>query len=393
MTRSASTTTKRRTRRGFGAIRQLKSGRYQASYVGPDLHRYPAPSTFGARVDAEGWLSEERRRIEREGDNWKPPTAAKPAAAVRTVSTYGASWIETRLNSHGEPLAPRTKSHYRWLLKTYIASTTIDLPLTAVTPAVVRTWHAGLTTAATPKKSGRTAKAHAYSLLKAIMQTAVEDDELIAANPCRIKGAGKTQRDVEVRPATLDELVVLTEAMPPRLRLLIQLSAWCALRFGEVTELRRRDVDLKKGVLRITRGVVRVDGEIVVGDPKSTAGKRPVAIPPHLLPMIKAHLRDHAQIGPDGLLFWAPKSGRQLPHSSLLYRFNLAKEAAGRPDLTPHALRHTGAVLAAQGGATIKELMSRLGHATPAMAIAYQHASEERDLILARKLSELAEGN
>jgi integrase len=159
-----------------------------------------------------------------------------------------------------------------------------------------------------------------------------------------------------------------------------------------VTELRRKDVDLKAGVVRIKRGVVRADGEVIVGDPKSAAGKRPVHIPPHILPAVKQHLRDHAQLGREGLLFYGLEGG-QLAHSSLLYRFNRAKHAADRDDLTPHALRHTGAVLAAQGGATTKELMARLGHSTSEMAMRYQHAGEERDLILAHRLSELAEGN
>ena len=115
-------------------------------------------------------------------------------------------------------------------------------------------------------------------------------------------------------------------------------------------------------------------------------------IQPHLIPMVKQHLRDHAQIGGDGLLFYTVRTGRQLPHSTLSYNFRKTREAAGRPDLTAHALRHTGAVLAAQSGATLKELMARLGHTTPQMAMRYQHASDERDRELAKRLSEMANG-
>jgi integrase len=114
-----------------------------------------------------------------------------------------------------------------------------------------------------------------------------------------------------------------------------------------------------------------------------------VAIPPHLHAMLTRHLHDHAQIGKDGLLFYGVKGG-QLSHSSLLWQFNQAAERAGREDLTPHALRHTGAVLAAQSGATLKELMARLGHTTPDMAMRYQHASADRDLVVAEALSKLA---
>ncbi len=71
-----------------------------------------------------------------------------------------------------------------------------------------------------------------------------------------------------------------------------------------------------------------------------------------------------------------------------LYRvFYRAREAAGRPDLRWHDLRHTGAVLAAQTGATLAELMARLGHSTPGAALRYQHAAQGRDMEIAKALS------
>lgn len=365
---------KKRPRRAFGAIRELPSGRFQARYLGPDNIQYKAPVTFDTYTDADTWLSGVRADITR--GVWVNPSARK-AATVPTFGEYAETWVSTR------QLKPRTQHHYRYLLDKHILPTFGDLTITAITPAAIRAWHSTATKAAT-------ARAHAYALLKAVLATAVED-ELIGSNPCRIRGASKTKRAREVHPATLDELVKLTEAMPARLRLLVQLSAWCALRFGEITELRRKDLDLKNGKLKVQRGVVRNEGQVLVDAPKTEAGIRTVAIPPHLTPMIKKHLRDHAQIGKDGLLFYS-RAGGQLAHSSLLYHFNRASEEAGRPDLTPHALRHTGAVLAAQGGATIRELMARLGHTTPDMAMRYQHASEERDLVIAKRLSDLAGG-
>ena len=67
------------------------------------------------------------------------------------------------------------------------------------------------------------------------------------------------------------------------------------------------------------------------------------------------------------------------------------RKAAGRKDLRWHDLRHTGAVLAAQTGATLAELMGRLGHSTPGAAMRYQHAAADRDAVIARRLSQLAE--
>ena len=116
---------------------------------------------------------------------------------------------------------------------------------------------------------------------------------------------------------------------------------------------------------------------------------RTVAIPPHLIPVVKVHLHDHVGMGKDALVFRAATGGHLAPSS--LYRvFYPAREAAGRPDLRFHDLRHTGATLAAVSGATLAELMGRLGHSTPGAAMRYQHAAADRDQVIAAALSKLA---
>jgi integrase len=198
----------------------------------------------------------------------------------------------------------------------------------------------------------------------------------------------------------LPELEALVAAMPERLRLLVLLAAWCGLRFGELTELRRSDIDMKNGRIKIRRAVVHVNGKAIVGTPKSDAGTRDVAVPPHLIPILKTHIAEHAQFGRDGLLFPAKDGGYLVP-SSLYGRaptgtrggwgFYAARVAAKRPDLRFHDLRHTGAVLAAATGATLAELMARLGHSTQGAALRYQHAAQDRDLEIARRLSAMVE--
>ena len=76
--------------------------------------------------------------------------------------------------------------------------------------------------------------------------------------------------------------------------------------------------------------------------------------------------------------------------NSLYWWWFRARKAAGRDDLRFHDLRHTGAVLAASTGATLAELMARLGHSTPSAAMRYQHAAQDRDRVIADALSELA---
>jgi integrase len=116
-----------------------------------------------------------------------------------------------------------------------------------------------------------------------------------------------------------------------------------------------------------------------------------VAIPPHLLPAVREHLLQHTAPGPDGLLFPSRQDPKEhLRQSSLARVYYPARAKAERPDLRFHDLRHTGAVLAAQTGATLAELMGRLGHSTSQAALRYQHVGMDRDALIAARLSEMA---
>lgn len=367
-------------RRGFGHTRRLPSKRWQASYIGPDTARHTAPTTFETAEDAAEWLAAERRLSQ--GDDWTPPITRRYdqlAVDASLFVTYSAAWLADR------DLKPTTRQHYASLLDRQISPTFGHVRLADITPASVRAWHAAMGTK-TP-----TLRAHAYGLLRTILGTAVDDRE-IAVNPCHIRGAGNTKRVKKVKPATLAELETITASMPLKYRPMVLLASWCALRFGELVELRRKDVDLRHGVLHIRRGATRAAGAVVIGGPKSDAGVRDVAIPPHLIPVLRAHLAETITGGREGLLFPAVDGVSTLAPSTLYRVFYKARDAAGRPDLRFHDLRHTGATLAAQTGATLAELMGRLGHSTPGAAMRYQHAARERDTEIARRLSEIAKG-
>lgn len=397
-------------KRQFGQVTKLPSGRFRARYSDPDKRRndsgdpirYNAPHTFDTREDAEAWLTDERRLVS--AGTWTPPTARAAARLERplTFGEYAEAWLPAR-RVKGRPLAARTRDNYQALLDLHLLPTFADVPLPSITPDMVGRWH-DLTAVGKP-----TTRAHAYSLLRTILASAIDDGRITTANPARIRGGGSTERAKIIRPATLGELEQIAAAMPDHHRLMVLLAAWCALRFGELAELRRLDVDTKAEVLRVRRSVVRSRSEGVVRKtPKSEAGTRDVAIPPHLMPMVREHLLRHTAPGRDGLLFPATDGGN-LAHGTFYGRaavlaqdgtvkragwgWNEARRVAGREDLRLHDLRHTGAVLAAQTGATLAELMARLGHSTPGAAMRYQHAAAERDKEIARRLSALVSGD
>ena len=120
--------------RGFGHTRRLPSKRWQASYIGPDLARYNAPSTFDAKEDAEGWLAGERKLIQ--SGEWQSPVERRAArdAKTLTLAAYASSWLAER------ELKPRTAANYRQLLDRFVVPSIGNTRISSLTPAAVRAW-------------------------------------------------------------------------------------------------------------------------------------------------------------------------------------------------------------------------------------------------------------
>lgn len=87
------------------------------------------------------------------------------------------------------------------------------------------------------------------------------------------------------------------------------MAAWCGLRFGELAALRRDRIDLLHGKVRVAEMVTELaSGERFAGPPKTSAGRRTVAIPPNVVPVLEEHMATVGP-GPDALLFPAPQGG------------------------------------------------------------------------------------
>ena len=366
-------------RRSWGTLRTMRNGRIQASYIyDGDGRRYYAIHTYDSKMDAEGWLANERKLIELA--QWSPPEsrAKLQALAGVTLREYADQWMEHR------DLTPKTRSLYTRLLNSRILPELRNETLRAVTPAKVRAWWVGL------GKETPTSNTQAYQLLKALYNTAVED-KAATENPCQIKSAGKPPKPRDVKPLTPAELEKVAEKVPEKYRVAVPVAAWCGLRFGELIELRRKDVHTEgdRLTLRVRRAATTVDNRLVVGNPKTDAGVRDVTVPPHVAEMLREHMTKHTGRGPEAFLFTTTR-GRRLSTTAFTKSVKAGFAAVGKPDMRVHDLRHVGATLAAQAGATTKELMSRLGHTTPAMAMRYQIAAQERDVKIAEAMSALA---
>ncbi|WP_445515563.1 tyrosine-type recombinase/integrase [Streptomyces sp. NEAU-174] len=346
-------------RRRFGAVRKLPSGRFQARYPGPDGIMRPAPVTFETTGDADDWLAEKQTELRR-GD-WQDPDAG----AVN-FEEYALRWVKER------GLSPTTDELYRRLLRLHVLPTFRAWDLDEITPPRIRTWRAERL-----ETVGETTVAKSYRLLKAILETAVED-ELIRRNPCRIRGAGK--ESAGERPiATVEQVDALADAMGPRWRLMVYIAAYGPARPEEQAEMRRPDVDLETVGVWVRRAAPELTtGRRVVGDTKSEAGKRFIVLPGFMRKDLERHVKWFAEKEPNGLLFVGEK-GAPFRRSSFGRKWRRARAKVGLPDdFRFYDLRHTGHTLSTQCGATLKDTMVRAGRSSTRAALIYQHSTLER---------------
>lgn len=362
--------TKRRKppRRKFGAVRQLPSGRWQARYPDKDGLLRAAPDTFDTKREAEIWLTQVEADQAR-GD-WLDPDAG----AIDFLA-YATTWIGER------GLAPTTDELYRRLLRLHLEPTFAGVYVNEISPAGVRTWRAERLQA-----TGATTVAKSYRLLKAIMETAVDDD-LIRRNPCRIRGAG--QEHADERPvAEVDQVFDLAEAMGPRWRLMVLLGAFASMRPEELAELRRKDIDLAAGSVLVRRAAPELTtGKRATGDPKSRAGKREIVLPEFMLIDVQRHLDWYADQGPEGLVFVGER-GAPLRRSTFGRKYRKARAKVGLPDgFRFYDLRHTGNTLAADTGAKLKDLMARAGQSSERAQLIYQHSTKRHQKKIAASMN------
>lgn len=122
----------------------------------------------------------------------------------------------------------------------------------AITVVEVKAWYKTLLV------DRPTMRMHTYGLLRTILNTAFQDD-LIVANPCRIRGAGTVKRATSTDVPTAVEIHEMADEMGVvnkgtkdkphyvplaggKYKVMTLVAAWCGLRFGETTELRRKDL-------------------------------------------------------------------------------------------------------------------------------------------------------
>ncbi|WP_197704562.1 site-specific integrase [Jatrophihabitans sp. GAS493] len=334
-----------------------------------------APTTFGRKKDAELFLVQTQSDMAR--DDWIDIQLGEVP-----IVKYATDWLNERPG-----LSETTWERYESALRRQIVPLLGDIFVGDLREARVRRWRKELL----DQGVGHASVAKAYSLLRTIMNTAV-DDGMIRRNPCRIKGGGAEQSPE--RPVlTLPEVFAAANAVPAHFRVLVLFATFTSLRFGELAALRRSDLDLAAGLVTVRRSQAELrSGRLKLKEPKSAAGRRVVPIPAAMLPDLKAHLEKFSESGRDGVVFVGPAGG-VLRRQNFRRIWIQALTTAEVPQVHFHDLRHTGNSLAAESGATLRDLMDRMGHSSTRAALIYLHSSSRRGQAIADHISEQIEAS
>lgn len=352
----------RRTRRRFGRVRRLPSGRWQAAYVGPDRTVHAAEQTFRTKGLAERWLSLVEADIVRA--EW-----SAPERRAETVAAWAERWWRR------DHLRPSTSARDDGYLRRYILPGLGQMPVADLDRECVQAWIDSLSERLAPATVRR-----AYELLGQLV-AAAQAEGVVRARPWPAVALPRIARQ-EMRFLTPAELERLAGAMDQRYRALVRVAGYGGLRVGELAGLRRKHVGAD-GTLTIIETAVEAEGVVHFGPPKTGAGRRSVALPKIAADDLRAHLTNIPD-DPDTWVFPAPDGG-VLRVASWRTRFwRPAVAAAGLAPLRPHDLRHTAISIWIAAGVNLLEVSRRAGHTSTSFTLdRYGHlfSSSEAEVV------------
>lgn len=315
---------------------------------------------------------------------------------------YAERWLETAKDNPA--IRQNTWDAYEYQYRVHIKPTFGEMEFRHMDTEAVRTWHTKLK--ATPKHVAKKAEKDAeakpkallsastvskvYRLFRRLCAEAVEDGYL-RHNPCRIKKAGVEPNYVHAyeEPSSPAQVRALAAAVPERYRAMVVLAGFGGLRWGELCGLQRRHINLTDGSVRVEQQVVYANGAMSIGPPKTEAGVRTVYVPGEAVSALRVHMSAFTGGKPTAHVFTGDR-GAWLRASNFRRRQWIpATEAVGCPGVRFHDLRHAAATLAATTGASTKDLMARMGQASQAAAIRYQHATKAQQQAIATRLDAL----
>lgn len=261
-----------------------------------------------------------------------------------TLGAWAAQWLDGQVQ-----LKASTRARYEGLLRVQVLPTWGAVPLSSVTHADVAAWVSRLVAGGLAPSTVR----QAHRVLALVLALAVRDGRL-SRNPADGVRLPRP-RKADKRFLSHDQVAALAGAAGDY-ALVVQVLAYCGLRYGELAALRVGKVDLMRRRLTIAESVTEVGGKVVFSDPKSHQ-HRSVPVPRGLADQLALQVAGKA---PDDLVFTS-REGHVLRLMNFRRRvFDPAASSVGLDGLTPHELRHTAASLAIASGANVKAVQRLL---------------------------------
>jgi len=355
----------------FGSTRRTSSGKVQARYVDASGQRHTL-GTFPNEKAARAALAAVQTDIAR-GD-WTDESKGQ---------LLFSELAEQVLAVRAQELAPRTIENYESLLKRWLLPTFGTKRVNTITVLMVDSWWATM-----GSKTGAVNRRNAYFVLSGIMRYAVRYS-FLKSSPCIVENAGKevSKPRPYLSPSNFERIL---SATPERLHAPLWLAFGAHLRLGELTGLDRRHIDLKAGTITIEQQAQQARGGLQIRETK-TGTAETIKLPARARAReeIAAYLGANPKL-PNSPLFTGERGGR-LSRGYIYKHWVRAAAEMGLSDAHFHDARHTGLTVAAQAGATTRELMRRARHTTQAASIRYQHATDQRDNEVAERMSALME--
>ncbi len=339
----------------------------------PDLSRPTSRRGRGLRyrvavTDAQGRTTSEHFGTKKEALERQSQIAARLSTGGFASRSAGrvpfGEVAEMWLDAKAVRLKDRTLEGYRSLLDTHVLPRWAETAVGDVDWNLTQKWVAELSVSQPKNRRTGTLSAsrvrQAHQVFKSVLGHAVRL-QMLSVNPA--VDIDLPRRRVPARRYLTHEQVGHLASECGELDLLVLVLAYCGLRYGEATALRRENIDFERGRIDVVAAVERANGEYRIGTTKTHA-TRSVPVPQQIL----EGLREKASAFPATRLLFPGESGF-LKNYEFRRVFDPAAVRAGVPGIVPHELRHTCASLAIRTKASVKTVQRMLGHKTATMTL------------------------
>jgi len=324
---------------------------------------------FGTQTNAQSELIKRLHQLE---------TGALVLNDSFTVSAYLDHW----LSAYAKPsTAPRTYVRYEQLVREHLAPGVGNHKLTKLTPLHVQSLYAKLLKEGRLDGKGGLSPqtvVHAHRVLhKALKQALLWG--FVTRNVADAVAPPKVER---TQAKVLDEkhvIALLRHLKGSDMHLPVLIALHTGMRSGEILGLRWSDVDLEAGTLAVGNTLQAVDGELILREPKTVAGRRCIPLTADTVEALKErsaaqadYIETHDDYSTEGLVV-CREDGSPWHPSTFSAAWIRARKRAG-VTVRFHELRHTHASLLVRSGAHPKTLQERLGHSSAAFTMSvYAH--------------------